>query len=56
MLMGFLIKNRDDWEGWKHRIASTPGKPIIHVFSRSDTAYCQGRKEALDEVEALDDE
>lgn len=55
MLIGFLVKNEDDWEDWKHRIASTAGKPIIHVFSGVDSTHYPAREGALDEVEALDD-
>ncbi|KAE8349065.1 putative cysteine protease atg4 [Aspergillus coremiiformis] len=55
MLIGFLVRNEDDWEDWKRRIALTAGKPIIHVFSGVDTPHFPGRKDAVDEVEALDD-
>lgn len=56
MLIGFLIKDEIDWTDWKERVQSTPGKPIIHIFAngvQADEGY--GRKEALDEVEVLDD-
>ncbi|KAE8148829.1 putative cysteine protease atg4 [Aspergillus avenaceus] len=56
MLIGFLIKNEEDWEDWKRRIMATDGRPIIHIFSKRDIALRQSREEALDEVEALDDE
>ncbi|KAE8362964.1 putative cysteine protease atg4 [Aspergillus caelatus] len=55
MLIGFLVKNEDDWEDWKGRIGSIAGKRIIHVFNGAETTYNQGRREALDEVEVLDD-
>ena len=55
MLIGFLVKNEDDWEDWKRRIGSIAGKRIIHVFKGVETTHNQGRREALDEVEALDD-
>ncbi|KAE8131147.1 putative cysteine protease atg4 [Aspergillus pseudotamarii] len=55
MLIGFLVKNEDDWEDWKGRIGSIAGKRIIHVFKGVETTYNQGRREALDEVEVLDD-
>ncbi|GAB1196107.1 Cysteine protease atg4 [Aspergillus pseudonomiae] len=55
MLIGFLVRNEDDWDDWKGRIGSMMGKPIIHVLKGAETTYNQGRREALDEVEALDD-
>lgn len=56
MLIGFLIKDEEDWEDWKTRVASTQGKPIINILSAGDTTPWQGRREALDEVEAFDDD
>lgn len=56
MLIGFLIKDEDDWIDWKQRISSPNGKPIVHVLGETQSGYAQGREEALDEVEALDDE
>ncbi|CRG83259.1 autophagy-related protein 4 [Talaromyces islandicus] len=60
MLVGFLIKDEDDWTDWKRRI-QTPqetGKAIVHVHAaNSETAPSptHERATALDEVEALDD-
>ncbi|KAL4751155.1 cysteine protease atg4 [Aspergillus terricola var. indicus] len=55
MLIGFLIRDEDDWKDWKARVTSLEGKPIITILSESDAASWQGRREALDEVEAFDD-
>ncbi|OQE12009.1 hypothetical protein PENFLA_c065G00835 [Penicillium flavigenum] len=56
MLIGFLVKDEDDWADWKKRIQSTPGQPIVHIFpSQHQPDHGHGRAEALDEVEALDD-
>ncbi|KAB8245266.1 putative cysteine protease atg4 [Aspergillus flavus] len=55
MLIGFLVRNEDDWEDWKGRVGSVVGKQIIHVFKGEEATYNQGRRGALDEVEALDD-
>lgn len=56
MLVGFLIKDEDDWADWKERIQSTPGQPIVHIFpSQHQSDHGHGRAEALDEVEVLDD-
>lgn len=57
MLIGFLIKDEQDWHDWKTRVKSTPGKPIVHILSGdSQLADTFERAEALDEVEALDDD
>ncbi|KAJ5162459.1 hypothetical protein N7492_007851 [Penicillium capsulatum] len=56
MLIGFLIKDDADWADWKERVRSTPGKPIVHIIAGSTPSYeGHGRREALDEVEVLDD-
>ena len=55
MLIGFLIKDEDDWIDWKTRIISSHGKPIATIVTGKQTGEGQGREEALDEVEALDD-
>ncbi|KAK2757840.1 Cysteine protease atg4 [Arachnomyces sp. PD_36] len=58
MLIGFLIKDEDDWTAWKRNISTVPGKAIIHVSDREPPLYGTGqeREGALDEVEALDDD
>ncbi|KAL5040834.1 hypothetical protein BDW71DRAFT_28939 [Aspergillus fruticulosus] len=55
MLIGFLIRDEDDWKDWKARVTSLEGKPIITILSESDAVSWKGRREALDEVEAFDD-
>ncbi|KAL3458474.1 cysteine protease atg4 [Aspergillus heterothallicus] len=56
MLIGFLIKDERDWEDWKTRVESFQGKPIIHIHNESDSFSFQERSEALDEVQAFDDD
>jgi cysteine protease ATG4 len=57
MLIGFLIKDENDWIDWKRRIASVEGKAIIHVHStEAGSPSGHEREGALDEVEALDDD
>lgn len=58
MLMGFLIRDEDDWNAWKRNVLEVQGKPIIHVSDREPSAAGNGaeRKGAVDEVETLDDE
>lgn len=57
MLIGFLIKDEDDWAAWKKNISEMTGKPIIHVSDRESPLYGVGQERvgAVDEVEALDD-
>ncbi|KAL5332691.1 hypothetical protein BJX70DRAFT_392805 [Aspergillus crustosus] len=55
MLIGFLIKDEENWIDWKTRVAAMKGKPIINVYE-TETGSWQGREEALDEVEAFDDD
>ena len=55
MLIGFLIKDEDDWDMWKSSVKHVQGKSIISV-SPHDPARGQGggRVEAIDEVETLE--
>lgn len=56
MLIGFLIRDETDWNDWKERVRSAPGKPIIHILTGdSPVDQGHGRQSAVDEVEALDD-
>ncbi|RDW87214.1 cysteine protease ATG4 [Aspergillus mulundensis] len=55
MLIGFLIKDEDDWKDWQDRVTSMEGKPIITIMN-NDTTSWQGRMEAVDEVETFDDD
>lgn len=58
MLIGFLIRDEDDWRKWKESISATTGKAIVHVADRLPASYGgNGEREgALDEVESFDDE
>lgn len=58
MLIGFLIKNEDDWQQWRQMISRSSGKAIIHVADRSPLVAggsCE-RSEAIDEVESFDED
>lgn len=57
MLIGFLIKDEDDWESWKSAVKHVQGKAIINV-SAHDPALGMGsaRAEAIDEVQTLSDD
>ncbi|PWY66163.1 autophagy cysteine endopeptidase Atg4 [Aspergillus eucalypticola CBS 122712] len=54
MLIGFLIRDQEDWDDWLNRIQAVKGRPIIHVLKQMNPGHDQ-EAEALDQVEALDD-
>ncbi|KAI4223985.1 MAG: hypothetical protein LQ349_007323, partial [Xanthoria aureola] len=58
MLLGFLIRDRSDWDDWRRRVTDVPGKPVVHVADKEPTMIGQvaERPGAVDEVETLDDE
>jgi cysteine protease ATG4 len=60
MLIGFLIKDEEDWEAWKKSVTDVPGgKTIVHI-SEKEQAHFIGRNverpSAVDEVETFDTE
>ena len=57
MLLGFLVRSREDFDAWCRGVAETEGKAIIHVHER-EPKYAMGtaeRPEAVDEVETWDE-
>lgn len=56
MLLGFLIRSKEDFESWRKAVSEMPGKAIIHIH-QSEGNYATGeeRAGAVDEVETLDD-
>lgn len=58
MLMGFLIKDEQDWEDWKRRLSEVRGKKIVNIYAKEPPVPGQSaeRKEAVDEVQTFDDE
>lgn len=57
MLIGFLIKDEDDWDLWKSSVKHVQGKAIINVSPHDpERGVGLGRAEAIDEVETLSDE
>ncbi|OAL31023.1 hypothetical protein AYO20_08444 [Fonsecaea nubica] len=58
MLIGFLIKDEQNWEDWKRRIKEVKGKAIVSVFDKEPPVpgETSERKEAVDEVQTFDDE
>jgi cysteine protease ATG4 len=62
MLLGFLVRDRDDFEDWRRRVGEVPGKAIVHVHEK-EPGYAPGsagggneRAEAVDEVETMDED
>lgn len=58
MLIGFLMRDEDDWHKWRQDIESIPSKTIIHVADRDPSllGLSGERDAAIDEVESFDDE
>ncbi|OQN98892.1 hypothetical protein B0A48_15238 [Cryoendolithus antarcticus] len=56
MLLGFLVKSKDDFEDWRRRLGGCGGKAVVHVHER-EPRYATGveREGAEDEVEAWDE-
>ena len=52
MLIGFLLRSREDFDNWRKAIESLEGKTIVHVHEH-EPKYSSGteRPEAVDEVE-----
>ncbi|KAL8771743.1 MAG: hypothetical protein Q9209_002934 [Squamulea sp. 1 TL-2023] len=58
MLIGFLIRDRNDWDDWRRRVTEVQGKPVVHVADKEPAMIGQiaERPGAVDEVETLDDD
>jgi len=58
MLVGFLIRDEDDWLDWRRSIKYVQGKAIINVADHDPLQQGTGsqRDEAVDEVETLSDD
>nr|Q4U3V5.1 RecName: Full=Probable cysteine protease ATG4; AltName: Full=Autophagy-related protein 4 [Cryphonectria parasitica]AAY51673.1 putative cysteine protease Atg4 [Cryphonectria parasitica] len=54
MLIGFLIKDEDDWDMWKDSVKYVQGKTIINVADHDPARGMPAEREAaIDEVETL---
>ncbi|KAI4202578.1 MAG: hypothetical protein LQ350_002521 [Teloschistes chrysophthalmus] len=58
MLIGFLIRDEEDWYKWRKSVTEVQGKPVIHVADKEPSTHgldaeCQS---AMDDVETFDDE
>ncbi|KAF4811445.1 putative cysteine protease ATG4 [Colletotrichum tropicale] len=58
MLIGFLIKDDDDWSEWRRNVKHVQGKAVIHVADNDPVAGVgsKERESAIDEVETLSDD
>lgn len=57
MLIGFLIRDENDWNDWKQRLSEVKGKGIVHILDKEPKPSVDGEREgALDEVVTFDDE
>lgn len=57
MLIGFLIRDEEDWEIWKSAVKYVQGKAIITVTDHDPArGMASEREEAIDEVETLSDD
>lgn len=58
MLIGFLIRDENDWKEWRKAAQEVQGKRVIHVADTDPSLYSLGteRDGAIDEVESFDDE
>ncbi|KAI0475105.1 cysteine protease ATG4 [Xylariaceae sp. FL0804] len=56
MLIGFLIRDEEDWRDWRRGVKHVQGKAIIHVSDHNPMAQMSERGGAIDEVETLSDE
>lgn len=56
MLIGFLIRNEDDWLEWRQCVKQVQGKAIIHIADQDVAHQTAERENAVDEVEPLSDD
>lgn len=58
MLIGFLIRDEEDWHNWRNELKTVQGTAVIHVADKDPALQGVGgeRAGAIDEVESFDDE
>lgn len=56
MLIGFLIRDEEDWKDWRRSVKHVQGKNIIHVSDCDPVAQFSQRAGAIDLIEALSDD
>lgn len=45
MLIGFLIKDEDDWDSWKDSVKYVQGKAVINVSDRDPARAVPSERE-----------
>jgi len=56
MLIGFLIRDEEDWTEWRRGVKHVQGKAIIHVSDHDPVAQMSEQGSAIDQVETLSDD
>lgn len=57
MLIGFLIRDEEDWKDWRRSVKHVQGKAIIHVSDHDPIAQMEAAGGAImDDVKTLSDE
>jgi cysteine protease ATG4 len=56
MLIGFLIRDEEDWREWRRSVKHVQGKAIIHVSDHDPVASAGERGSAIEQVEAISDD
>lgn len=56
MLIGFLIRDEEEWKDWRRGVKHVQGKNIIHVSDYDPVAQFSQRAGAMDQIEALSDD
>lgn len=56
MLIGFLIRDEEDWKDWRRGVKHVQGKAIIHVSDHDPVAQINEHGGILDRVEILSDD
>ncbi|KAI0198682.1 cysteine protease atg4 [Astrocystis sublimbata] len=56
MLIGFLIRDEEDWKDWRRSVKHVQGKAIIHVSDHDPVAQMREHPEVMDRVEPLSDD
>lgn len=58
MLIGFLIRDEEDWNAWSAAVQQVSGTAIIHVVDnlRARQGSAHERRSAIDEVESFDED
>ena len=57
MLIGFLIRNEEDWQDWKKRLSEVKGKGIVHIIDKEPKADNEERNtDAEDAILSFDED